>query len=94
MLNIPVCSIETYCFILDCSDGEIRIIPPVSNHKLIGRVEICVNGSWGTICNDFFDDNDAKVICKQLGYSSLGNEYVVHYLTSFPVLMNIIILVI
>ena len=61
-------------FYLDCSDGEIRIISYVSQRKIIGRVEICVNGSWGTICDEFFDDNDAKVICKQLGYSPLGNE--------------------
>lgn len=35
-----------------------------------GRLEIFINGEWGTICDDSFDRVDADVACQELGFST------------------------
>ena len=59
-------------FPLGCTTGVVRLAG--STYTNLGIVEICVNNTWGTVCDVGFDNNGARIICRQLGYSS-GNFY-------------------
>ena len=57
-------------------EGAVRFAGQgVGVNKTEGRLEICVNGSWGTVCNDGFDTNAAKVVCRQLGFPEDGELF-------------------
>ena len=54
-----------------CSYGDIRLVGGTENYE--GRVEICINDEWGTVCDDSWGDTDAQIVCNQLGYEPQGD---------------------
>ena len=53
---------------LTCNDGDIRLEDGYNQ----GRIEICYNNVWGTVCDDSWGNVDAQVACKQLGFTIIG----------------------
>ncbi len=63
----------------DCSDGDVLLMngSQPSAGQVEGRVEICYDNVYWTICDDYWDIDDARVICTQLNFTGTG-MYIVH----------------
>ena len=53
-----------------CENGDLRVIGGSSLYE--GRLEICQDQAWGTICHELWGSYDAAVACRQLGFSAFG----------------------
>ena len=50
----------------NCTDYDVQLVNGSTANE--GKVLICINGVWGTLCDDYINNVDAGVICTQLGY--------------------------
>ena len=50
----------------NCHEGELRLAGEGAD-GLSGRVEVCLDDFWGTVCDDGWDMRDATTVCRQLG---------------------------
>ena len=54
------------------SSDDIRMIKTHLDLVVAGRVEVYVEGEWRAVCHSKWDGNDARVVCRQLGFSDKG----------------------
>ena len=65
----------------DCDTGALRLANGTSMFE--GRVEICYYNNWGTICDDSWNNTIARVVCRQLGFSTVGKFTLRFFLFGF-----------
>ena len=53
-----------------CTNGTVRLSG--SPAKNSGRIEICIETTWTSLCDQSWDFKDVQVVCKELGYSPYG----------------------
>ncbi len=55
------------------ADFSVRLVSSINNatteFTFSGRLEVFIDGRWGTVCDDGFSVMNAEVICRQLGFS-------------------------
>ena len=58
----------------DCATGDVRLVTGnILSTNGSGRIEVCFNSAWGTVCDSSFDDSDAAVACSQMiGFQRSG----------------------
>ena len=60
----------------NCSDGALRLVGGADSSE--GRLEVCINNAWGSVCDSRFGGLDAIVACRQLGgFSTDGEECII-----------------
>ena len=68
MQHIGACTCITLILcVAPCSSPDLRLVGGANSSE--GRVEVCFDQQWGTVCESRFEDVDAGVVCRQLGYS-------------------------
>ena len=75
-------AVPTVCHLLTqtgCHEDAVRLQDGTSS--LEGRVEICRDDIWGTVCDDGWTSVDSRVVCRELGHSVAGN--IIHNVSTF-----------
>ena len=55
----------------ECNDGDVQLVDGATEYE--GRVEVCVNGVWSTVCAySGWYSNAARIVCNQIGALTQG----------------------
>ena len=53
-----------------CVEGNMRLVHGLSSSN--GRLEVCVNQRWNTVCSRDFGPQEASYVCQHLGFNATG----------------------
>jgi hypothetical protein len=56
----------------DCANGDVRLVNGTTPYE--GRVEICYDGVWGSVCDSSWNTRDAAIVCLQVGFQGTSND--------------------
>ena len=65
---------------MPCTEGSVTAVSDVDNSRF-QLVEMCGNNTffqnvWHPVCDSDWTQQDASVVCRELGYTSLGMSYI------------------
>ena len=66
-----------------CTHGDVQLVGGSGSYE--GNVQICNKGVWGWVCDNSWSFNDARVVCRQLGFSTTSLWLLLHTL---PIINN------
>ena len=68
-----------------CETGDVCL---VNGPRMAGRLEVCFNGLWGTVCKwQQWSRLHASVVCRELGFNSSASEISLEYLVSCTLIL-------
>ena len=62
-----------YSFTESCAtQGTLRLVGGQTSEE--GRLEVCIGGLWGSVCDNYWSTHNARVVCRELGYGVDGQK--------------------
>lgn len=79
LLAVHTCAakLHNYALCLDggnCTTGDVRLSVSngFSHTRTEGRVQVCYNNEWGSVCDDYWSNINTGVVCAELGFNQHG----------------------